>query len=261
MPRQKLGQHFLNSPKVLQRIVSAAASTGASLAVEIGPGKGALTKHLLLNFQRVIAIELDPVLAEHLRVQWRNDPGLELQERNALDVAFSEFGAGTLVGNLPYYVSTAIISNYVREPGRLDQGVFLIQKEVAERITATPGHREYGYLTVECQLLSKVEYLFNVPPGAFQPPPRVDSAVIRMTPFAPPVGLDVTGFLKFVSACFRQKRKTLRNNLNDRYSREQLDPRPEMGQRAEQLSVDQFVALYRALNPDSEPASPQLETV
>src|SRR5207245_8682380 len=122
------------------------------------------------------------------------------------------------------------------EPGALTSATFLIQKEVAERITATSGHREYGYLSVECQLLAKTEYLFNVPPGAFQPPPKVDSGVIRLTPVVPPGDLDVKRFLGFASACFRQKRKTLRNNLSERYPRATLDLRPEMGQRAEQLS-------------------------
>ncbi len=220
----------------------------ATLAVEIGPGKGALTQHLLTNFERVVAIELDPLLAQHLRDRWEGEPRLEIMERNALGVPFLPFGEGVLVGNLPYYISTAIISKYVRDPGRLTAGVFLIQKEVAERITATPNHREYGYLSVECQLLAKAEFLFNVPPGAFHPPPRVDSAVIRLTPFAPPAGLDVNGFLKFVSACFRQKRKMLRNNLSPAYSRELLDTRPEMSQRAEQLSVNQFIGLYNALS-------------
>jgi 16S rRNA (adenine1518-N6/adenine1519-N6)-dimethyltransferase len=251
LSRQKLGQHFLASGKALQRIVAAASSSKAALAVEIGPGKGALTQHLLDRFERVVAIELDPLLAQHLRDRWPRETRLEIMERNALGVPFLPFGEGVLVGNLPYYVSTAIISNFVRAPGRLTEAVFLIQKEVAERITATPGHREYGYLTVECQLLAKAEFLFNVPPGAFHPPPRVDSAVIRLTPFTPPAGLDVNGFLKFVSACFRQKRKMLRNNLSPMYSREVLDPRPEMSQRAEQLSVDQFIELYRALSsPD-----------
>lgn len=249
MSRQKLGQHFLASSRILQRIVTAASAGSSGLAVEIGPGKGALTQYLLARFERVIAIELDPVLAEHLRGRWVNEPRLEIIERNALDVDWSRFGAGVLVGNLPYYVSTAIISNYVRNPGTLSPGVFLIQKEVAERITATPGHREYGYLSVECQLLAKADYLFNVPPGAFQPPPKVDSAVIRLTPFVPSPELDSTEFLKFVSGCFRQKRKTLRNNLSERYPREVLDGRPEMGQRAEQLSVNQFIDLYRELNP------------
>ncbi|MES1260261.1 MAG: 16S rRNA (adenine(1518)-N(6)/adenine(1519)-N(6))-dimethyltransferase RsmA [Acidobacteriota bacterium] len=253
MSRQKLGQHFLASSKVLQRIIKAAGASGASLAVEIGPGKGALTQHLLDRFERVIAIELDRDLAQVLRDRWGQEPRLEIVERNALQVRWTEFGAGVLAGNLPYYVATAIISSFVREPGLLGPGIFLIQKEVAERITATPGHREYGYLTVECQLLAKAEYLFNVPPGAFQPAPKVDSAVIRLTPVPPPPDIQVPAFLKFASGCFRQKRKTLRNNLSPRYPREMLDLRPEMGRRAEQLTVSEFLDLYRFLEPAAKP--------
>jgi 16S rRNA (adenine1518-N6/adenine1519-N6)-dimethyltransferase len=254
--RQKLGQHFLANGKTLQQIATAAreGSSGpaSGLAVEIGPGKGALTQHLLAQFERVVAVELDPVLAQHVRERWQNEPRLEVVQRDALDADWRAWGAGVLVGNLPYYVSTVIISNYVRDPGTLAPATFLIQKEVAERITATPGHREYGYLSIECQLLAATEYLFDVPPGAFKPPPKVDSAVIRLKPLSPPEGLDVKRFLSFASACFRQKRKTLRNNLSERYPRATLDLRPEMGKRAEQLSVAQLLDLYRALNPDGE---------
>jgi len=253
LSRQKLGQHFLASTKALQRIVKAASTGGSGLAVEIGPGKGALTQYLLPAFERVIAIELDRDLVQFLRDRWSHEPRLEILERNALQVDWEPFGAGVVVGNLPYYVATAIISSFVQKPGLLGPGIFLIQKEVAERITATPGHREYGYLSVECQLLCKTELLFSVPPGAFQPPPQVDSAVIRLTPVTPPADLDVPSFLQFASACFRQKRKTLRNNLISRYDREVLEPFPEMGQRAEQLSVAEFVKLYRALEPRIPP--------
>jgi 16S rRNA (adenine1518-N6/adenine1519-N6)-dimethyltransferase len=246
--RQKLGQHFLKNGTFLQSIADAAMSSGKSLAVEIGPGKGALTEHLLARFHRVVAVELDPELAQLLREKWRLEPRLEIVERNALEADWHAWGEGVLVGNLPYYVASAIISDYVRTPGHLSPGTFLIQKEVAERITAAPGNRDYGYFSVECQLLSTVEYLFDVPPGAFQPPPKVDSAVIRLTPKTTPPELDVARFLGFASACFQQKRKTLRNNLSSRYPKTVLDSRPEIGQRAEQLSVGQFVDLYRSLN-------------
>jgi 16S rRNA (adenine1518-N6/adenine1519-N6)-dimethyltransferase len=231
--------------------------------VEIGPGRGALTEKLLERADRVAAIELDAELAEYLRARY---PGVELVEANALDVDWSQWGAGVLTGNLPYYIATPIISRYLRQPGLLSQAVFLIQKEVAERITARPGTREYGYFSVECQFLAQTEYLFTVPPGAFRPPPKVDSAVIRLTPKnagpqAQPNGdliLDkadrgaspvvkitgATGFLDFVSICFRQKRKTLRNNLREAY-----DPAPDISRRAEELSVEEFVDLYGTLGP------------
>jgi 16S rRNA (adenine1518-N6/adenine1519-N6)-dimethyltransferase len=247
--RQKLGQHFLLSGKVLQRIARAACGEGVSLIVEIGPGKGALTRCLLQHSSRVVAIELDPNLAESLKRNFQSDPRLQVVQANALDLDWSAWGGGALTGNLPYYAATAVVSKYVRNPGRLRPAVFLIQKEVAERIAAVPGTREYGYFSVECQLLAQVEYLFAVPPGVFHPPPKVDSAVIRLTPRESPADLAVDRFLRFVSTCFRQKRKTLRNNLAGTFSREALDQRPEIGQRAEQLSVSAFVDLYRALVP------------
>lgn len=245
MARQKLGQHFLVSGKALERIAKAACGEHVPLAVEIGPGRGALTEKLLEHADRVAAIELDPELAEYLRARW---PRLELVEANALEVDWSQWGAGVLTGNLPYYIATPIISRYLRAPGLLSQAVFLIQKEVAERITAKPGGREYGYFSVECQFLAQADYLFTVAPGAFRPPPKVDSAVIRLTP-RPELALkDVDGFLGFVSICFRQKRKTLRNNLAGAFSREAYESRPEIARRAEQLSVDELVDLYRALD-------------
>lgn len=171
-----------------------------------------------------------------------------------MDVDWSQWGGGVLAGNLPYYIATPIVSRYVRAPGLLSHAVFLIQKEVAERITAKPDGREFGYLSVECQFFARAEYLFTVGPGAFQPPPKVDSAVIRLTPRERLPEVDPDGFMAFVSTCFRQKRKTLRNNLAGTYSSERLASRPEISRRAEQLSVDEFVELYRALRDQVNPA-------
>lgn len=244
MARRKLGQHFLVKGKILDRIAKAACGDHTPCVVEIGPGRGALTEKLFERADRVAAIELDPALAEYLRTRW---PKLELAEGDALEANWSQWGAGVLVGNLPYYVATPIISRYVREPGLLSQAVFLIQKEVADRVTAKPGTRDFGYLSVECQYLAQAEYLFSVPPGAFQPPPKVDSAVIRLTPKSTPG--NVEDFLRFVSLCFRQKRKTLRNNLRGAY-----DPAPDISRRAEELSVEGFVELFRQLGKPHESA-------
>jgi len=265
LARQKLGQHFLVSGKALERIAQAACGEGVGLAVEIGPGKGALTELLLERAGHVVGIELDPELARHLKGRWFRDPRFEIVEANALHVDWSAWGAGVLVGNLPYYVASAIISRYLRTPGQLTHGVFLIQKEVAERITAKPGTREYGYFSVECQFLAAVEYLHTVAPGAFRPPPKVDSGVVRLTPRTEEAGADhgfTREFLAFASVCFRQKRKTLRNNLNGLYAREVLTEMPELGSRAEELSVGQFVALCRKLAParlESQPPAASSE--
>ncbi len=247
MARPKLGQHFLVKGRTLDRIAKAACGDHTPLAVEIGPGRGALTEYLLARADRVVAIELDSALAEYLRQRFCGESRLEILEANALDIDWLQWGAGVLVGNLPYYVATPIVSRYARTPGLLHQAVFLIQKEVAERIAAKPGGREYGYLSVECQLFTETEILFSVPRGAFQPPPRVDSAVIRLTPRSALPVSDPAAFLAFVSTCFRQKRKTLRNNLAAAYPPERYESRPEIARRAEQLSVAEFVALYRAV--------------
>ncbi len=216
--------------------------------MEIGPGKGALTESLLRRADRVVAIELDSELVQQLRARQDFGSRVEIIESNALHVDWGVWGEGVLAGNLPYYVATAIISRYLRAPARLSPGVFLVQKDVAERITAKPGGREYGYLSVECQFLAAAEYLSTVPPGAFKPPPKVDSAVVRLTPRLPsPENAD--DFLSFVSVCFRQKRKTLRNNLGGLYSRDVLAGMPDLGRRAEALSVSEFVELHARLLP------------
>lgn len=251
MARQRLGQHFLVKGKTLDRIARAACGDRCGLAIEIGPGRGALTERLLALADRVVAIELDASLAAYMRDRWRGESRLEIVEANALDVDWSQWGGGVLAGNLPYYIATPMVSRYVREPGSLSQAVFLIQKEVAERITAKPGGREYGYLSVECQFFARTEYLFTVAPGAFQPPPKVDSAVIRLTPRRELILNDAEGFMAFVSTCFRQKRKTLRNNLVGSYPAELLAGSAEISKRAEQLSVEEFVELYRTIEARS----------
>ena len=247
MARQKLGQHFLASARILERIATAACPGGTKQVIEIGPGQGALTEHLLAHAGHVVAIEMDHDLAAHLRERWPEDARINLVTGNALNFDWTQWGAGVLTGNLPYYVATAIISKYLNDPGALGQAVFLIQKEVAERITAKPGTREFGYLSVECQYFGKVEYLFTVPPGAFRPPPKVDSAVIRLTPYTDIPRAEAKAFLDFASACFRQKRKTLRNNLAERYSKERLEALPIVSRRAEQLSVPELLELFRTL--------------
>jgi len=243
----RLGQHFLASSRVLERIATAACPAGTQQVIEIGPGQGALTDRLLVHSPKVVAIEMDSALAAHLRERWSHEPRFTLVEGNALNFDWTQWGPGMLAGNLPYYVATAIISKYLLNPGDLAQAVFLIQKEVAERITAKPGTRDFGYLSVECQHLAKAEYLFSVPPGAFRPPPKVDSAVIRLTPHTGVPAAETKAFLAFASACFRQKRKTLRNNLADLYPKEKLDATPAVSQRAEQLSVKELAQLFADL--------------
>jgi len=239
---QKLGQHFLIKGSILQRIAAAACPDPVPLVIEIGPGRGALTEKLLERAERVVAIELDPYLVEHLRAKF--DSRLEVVHSDVLEADLTQWGPAPIVGNLPYYITSPILERVVR----LDfpRAVFLMQKEVAERLAAGPGSRNYGYLTVQTALFARIRMLFGVKPGAFQPPPKVDSAVVLLEPRDTPVE-NPDKFLEFVSACFRQKRKTLRNNLAAVYGKELLDELPGAGKRAEQLSIEDLIALYGRL--------------
>lgn len=244
--RPKLGQHFLIKGSVLERIAAAACAPGEPLVIEIGPGRGALTERLLARAQRVVAVELDPALAAHLRARF---PALDVVEADVLDVALDCWGPAAIAGNLPYYITSPILERLVRARASVRRAVVLVQKEVADRITAPPHTRDYGYLTVMLRLFYDAEPLAVVKPSAFRPPPHVDSAVVRLTPRdrAAELGVgDADAFLRFVALCFQHKRKTIRNNLAPRFGAA-VEGLPESGRRAEELTLDQFAALYRRL--------------
>lgn len=241
MPR-RLGQHFLNNPHILSRIAEAACPERCPVVIEIGPGKGALTRRLLDCAERVVAIEIDPVLARGLAGL---STRLEVIEADILTTDLTRWGAVTVAGNLPYYITSPIIEKVLSMGPLLLNFVCLTQLEVAERMTASPGGREYGYFSVSVQSRANAERLFTVPPGAFSPPPKVTSAVVRMKP-KPPVVTPVAPFLEFASRCFAQKRKTLRNNLHGIYNN-RIEAQPEARMRAEQLSVEQLASLYQRL--------------
>ena len=248
MSRQRLGQHFLVKGSILERIAAAACPQREPLVVEIGPGKGALTERLLARADRVVAIELDEELAERLRQRFPER--LEVVSADVLDTDLKQWGPAVAAGNLPYYISTAILSRVLAPGSLLSRGVFLVQKEVAERITARPGSRDYGYLSVEAQLYADVRMLFEVRPPAFHPPPKVDSTLIgfALHSRAGELGIDAPDeFLKFVRLCFQHKRKTIRNNLAEDYGADRVGALPEASQRAEQLSLLQFADMYRRL--------------
>ena len=239
MARQKLGQHFLRNPAILERIAAAVCPRPEPTVVEIGPGRGALTAKLLEKSSRVVAIELDPDLAGHLRQKFAHEPRLEIVEADALSADLGQWGSVPIAGNLPYYVATPIIEKTIRlYPPR---AVFLIQKEVAERLVAQPGERAYGFLTVATGLFASARLLFEVKPGAFQPPPAVDSAVVLLEPR--PAVPHANGVLELMSHAFRHKRKTLRNNLAPVYG-QAVETWPEAGLRAEQIPLAGFLELY-----------------
>ncbi len=245
MARQRLGQHFLRSQTVLGRIASVVCPEPQPFVVEIGPGKGALTAHLLKRAGKVIAIELDPALARELRDRYHGESRLTVIEGDALTTDLAQWGPAVIAGNLPYYAATAIIERVLDLGAGLRWAVFLIQKEVAERMAASPGGRDYGFLSVRTQLAATCEVLFHVKSAAFQPPPKVESAVVRLRP-RPGAEADPE-FLAFIGQCFRQKRKMLRNNLFGLFPKALIDALPEASIRAEKLTLLQFAQTYRRL--------------
>jgi 16S rRNA (adenine1518-N6/adenine1519-N6)-dimethyltransferase len=248
---QRLGQHFLVRQSALERIAEAACPDPTGTVLEIGPGRGALTTHLLSRAERVISIEIDPVLVHYLRAEFRNEPRLTLIESDVLKTDLTQWGRAAICGNLPYYITSPILEKTLSLGDNLIQAVFLVQKEVAARLTAHPGTRDYGFLSVQTQLLSDVELLFDVPADAFRPRPKVDSAVVRLIPKRDSPAPDTASFLQFASRCFRFKRKTIRNNLAAYYGRDLLDSIPTSKKRAEQLSIAELIDLQRQLDSTS----------
>ena len=228
-----MGQHFLTDENILRRIVDALDPHASDLVLEIGPGKGSLTRELLSRGARVVAVEKDDRFARELK-EWGVGSGslLDVVRADALDANWAELTApwtGTtphspllgslgsrclITGNIPYNITSPLIAKALTPPlpARI---VFLVQKEVAERLAAAPGSKIYGGLSVGVQAVCEVERLFTVKAGAFRPPPKVDSAVIRLTPRAAPLVApgDVAAFRTFVTACFSRRRKQLRNVL------------------------------------------------
>ncbi|MEO8879521.1 MAG: 16S rRNA (adenine(1518)-N(6)/adenine(1519)-N(6))-dimethyltransferase RsmA [Gemmatimonadaceae bacterium] len=255
--RKSLGQHFLTDPRILARIADAVALAPDETVVEIGPGRGSLTDALLARAARVVAIEIDRKLVELLREKYAHEPRLTIIEGDVLETNLGEVagGAYALAGNVPYYITTPILFQALRQPRAL-RSVLLVQKEVAARMAAPPGADDYGALSVNVQAVAEVEMLFRIPSGAFNPPPRVDSAVVRVTPRAVPVvapGVEEP-FRIFVQAAFALRRKQIRRVVRTVAERSAADAESALAMagidpdaRPETLSAPQFYALGRAL--------------
>ena len=212
-PRKRLGQHFLVDRTALQRIADALAPTPNDVVVEIGPGRGALTDLLAARAQRVIAIELDRDLVPYLRDRYAAAGNVDVIEQDVLEVKLADVAGPEfrLAGNVPYYITTPILFHAL-EPPRPARAVYLVQREVAERIVAAPGSRTYGALSVNVQAVAHAEMVARVSAGAFRPPPSVESAVVRLTPRLDPVVSEAKepAFRSLVQECFGLRRKQMR---------------------------------------------------
>jgi len=251
--RKRFGQHFLHDPRILARIVQALAAQPGDHLVEIGPGRGALTERLLaLPGCTLDAIEIDRDLAAQLRGHFTGSPDRALHEGDALEFDFSALagergGRLRIVGNLPYNISTPLLFHVLRHAASIADLTVMLQREVVARIAAAPGNRDYGRLSVMLAPQLQAERLFDVGPGAFQPPPRVWSAVVRLTVRAQPLFPVSPHYATVVAAAFAQRRKTLRNALSeiltaDEISACAIDPRA----RPETLAPEAFNTLARA---------------
>ena len=250
-PRAKrsLGQNFLVDRRVVDRIMAGFAPTAGDIVVEIGPGQGALTERLIGRVKKLYAIEFDSVLAPQLQVRFSDHSEFEVLEDDALTFDLRrlvpEGHRLRLIANLPYNISTAILQRLFEFADVLSDCVLMFQREVAERITAVPARKDRGYLTVMTELYFDVDHMFDVPPSAFRPVPKVWSSVVRLVPKSTNIS-DPDPFRKLVAAGFAQKRKTIANNLKAlvpdvpaRLERAGIDP----GRRAETLTIDEWLRL------------------
>ena len=269
--KPKLGQHFLANEAAAVRIVEALGDVSQATVLEIGPGRGALTDMLARKARRLIAVELDRVISAQLRMKFSMQPNVEIIEGDFLKIELDTvFGAkpGSLrtglnfapeparvVGNLPYYTTSDILLRLLEYHRYFSIIVIMVQKEVADRLAASAGGRDYGLLSATAQLYGRVEQLFTLPPTAFAPSPKVYSSVVRITikPRLDSLQVPEAEFIDFLKLCFGQKRKTLWNNLKARYDEaalrsafEKSSVKPSI--RAEALPLEKTAALFRAIS-------------
>ncbi len=260
--KPKLGQNFLIDDAARHAIADALGDLSQRTVIEIGPGHGAITDILANRAQKLIALELDPSLAAELTFRFRDQPHVQIVPIDVLKADFSTLispgETADIIGNLPYYITSDILLKLFQAgaQGLLTRAVLMMQREVADRVSAAPGVRDYGLLSATAQMNAQVANLFTLPPSAFSPPPDVHSTVIRME-FAPrfqELGVDARGFDTFLHQCFAQKRKTLQNNLRAAgFPPEVLTDSwpasiPALA-RAEAIPLESMAELYRVLAP------------
>jgi 16S rRNA (adenine1518-N6/adenine1519-N6)-dimethyltransferase len=268
--KPKLGQNFLSDIGAAEKIIDALGDISQKLVVEIGPGQGALTKTLAKRAGRLIAIELDRLMATELRYNYSRFANVEILEGDILKIDFRTVlhrtigplndlrplkpSRASVIGNLPYYITSDILLHLFEFHDQFDAMVIMVQREVADRIAAQPGSRDYGLLSATAQLYCRVDNLFTLPPGAFTPPPKVHSSVLRLTvaPRFQELSVEPKTFIPFLKVAFAMKRKTLLNNLKALYPSAQIKAaleetaiRPDA--RAEAMSLDQTARLFHQL--------------
>jgi 16S rRNA (adenine1518-N6/adenine1519-N6)-dimethyltransferase len=255
-PRKRFGQNFLQSPQIIAQIIASLTIDPNDRIIEIGPGQGALTRPLLQRLNHLTAIEIDRDLQAALSGLSGSEGRLTLINADALTIDYGQLGSELrIVGNLPYNISSPLIFHLLTFIPYIADMHFMLQKEVVERLAAPPGTRDYGRLSVMIQYFCEVEYLFDVPPEAFYPIPRVDSAIVRLTPWRvspfPSVAFDKLQTL--VARAFSMRRKTLANNLKSFVSLDILkDVGIDPGLRPEQISVMDYVRLAKIMPNDIE---------
>ena len=267
--KPKLGQNFLAEHSAAQRIVEALGDISNRTVIEIGPGHGMLTDLLVRRARKVIGIELDHILAAQMRMRYATLSNVEILESDFVTVEWRSMVGRRpgplhdlrptqpetvdIVGNIPYYATTDIVLRILREHRSIGRAVIMVQREVADRIAAQPGSRDYGLLSATVQLFARVDKLFTLPPGAFDPPPEVHSSVVRLTmaPRAEELQVDPDAFVEMLKVAFAQKRKTLANNLKSNYGDrataaiKAASVRPDA--RAEALPLEKMAAIFRTL--------------
>jgi 16S rRNA (adenine1518-N6/adenine1519-N6)-dimethyltransferase len=258
--RKRFGQHFLVDGGVIDDIVRAIAPSAGEALVEIGPGLGALTKPLRERCQPLTVIELDRDLAARLRRQ----EGLKVIEADVLKVDFQQLsqdlgGSLRIVGNLPYNISSPILFHLLSAVDAVQDQHFMLQKEVVDRMAAGPGNKTYGRLSVMLQWRYEIEALFDVAPEAFDPPPRVESAVVRMQPISAPAGLNVARFAEMVQVSFSQRRKLLRHSLGRWLEAQGFGGTFDLQRRAEEVPVAEYLNLALHLPPSLQSSDPKAQ--
>ncbi|MGA3047969.1 MAG: 16S rRNA (adenine(1518)-N(6)/adenine(1519)-N(6))-dimethyltransferase RsmA [Terracidiphilus sp.] len=264
--KPRLGQNFLNDTQAIERIVASLGDLSSRTVIEIGPGAGAITGALAARAAHVVAIELDPALAAHLRTQFppKGKSRVAVIEQDVLQFDFAAASATAgqrlvVVGNLPYYITSPILLKLAASHAALDRAILMVQREVADRVAAQPGSRDYGLLSVTVQMYGPAQSLFTLPPESFSPPPDVHSTVFRWR-FAPrfeELAVDEASFSGLVRKAFAQKRKTLANNLRAA----QIQPSTvtaamaragiDAQARAEALPIEALASLWHALQRSS----------